>query len=106
MYPLHVRQNCNFFSIIQYVCRLFSLIAVGEGAFANWIYEVKIRAVGSPPESESAVNTSALSLLLESLQPETLYEVELSAYGPGGRQPTENKLVFSTKSAGRLCTDV
>ena len=78
------------------------VVAVGEGAFANWIYEVKVRAVGGPPESEYAVNTSALSVLLENLQPETLYEVLLSACGPGGCQPTEDKLVFSTKSSGRL----
>ena len=87
------------------VCVIVQLaVAVGEDAFANWIYEVKVRAVGGPPESQYAVNTSALSVLLENLQPETLYEVLLSAYGPGGRQLTEDKLVFSTKSAGKLCS--
>ena len=49
---------------------------------------------------ENSVNTSALTFLFENLQPETLYEIVVSASGPGGNQTAQDRLVFSTKSAG------
>ena len=77
-------------------------LTVGEGAFVSWTYVLKIRAVEDPPGSEDTVNTSRPSFLLENLQPETLYEISLSASGPGGSQTTQNKFIFSTKSTGTL----
>ena len=76
-------------------------LTIGEGAFASWIYVLKIRAVGDLPGSENMVNTSRPSVLLENLQPETLYEIVVMACGPGEPcQMTRDKLIFSTKSAG------
>lgn len=49
---------------------------------------------------EDSVNTSALVFRFENLQPETLYEIVVSASGPGGIQTAQDRLVFSTKSAG------
>ncbi len=49
---------------------------------------------------QDSVNTSALMFLFENLQPETLYEIVVSASGPGGNQTPQDRLVFSTKSAG------
>ena len=49
---------------------------------------------------ENSVNTSALTFLFENLQPETLYEIVVSASGPGGNQTAQDRLIFSTKSAG------
>ena len=48
------------------------------------------------------MNTTALSFSFENLQPETLYEIVLSASGPGGNETIRDKLVFSTKSAGTM----
>ena len=78
-----------------------NVLTVGEGAFASWTYVLKIRAVRDPPGSENMVNASTPSVLLENLQPETLYEIVLMACGPGEPcQMTQDKLIFSTKSAG------
>lgn len=74
---------------------------VGEGAFANWMYMLRYRAV-RPLGNEISVNVSATSVLLQNLQPETVYEILISACGPGGCQSIQNKLVFSTKSAGKI----
>lgn len=87
------RQSCLY-------CLSLVDVHVGAGAFADWMYLLKIRAVSSPPGTEVMLNTSSLFVLLENLQPETLYEIVLSACGPGGCQMTQDKLVFSTKSAG------
>ena len=76
-------------------------ITVGASAFANWIYKLDIRVL-RPPGSYYTVNVSTLSVLLKNLQPETLYEIVLSACAPDllTCQQTQNKLVFSTKSSG------
>lgn len=49
---------------------------------------------------EASMNTSALMFRFENLQPGTLYEIVVSASGPGGSQTPQDRLVFSTKAAG------
>ena len=61
---------------------------------------MEIRSVRDPLGFEDSMNTSALTFLIENLQPETLYEIVVSASGPGGNQTSQDRLIFSTKSAG------
>ena len=81
-------------------------MAVGEGAFANWTYVIQLRPITVPSGVEVMMNTSDLTVMLDDLQPEGLYELSLSACGPGLTddhcQMTRDKLVFSTKSAGNF----
>ena len=65
---------------------------------------MEIRSVRDPLGFEDSMNTSALMFRIENLQPETLYEIVVSASGPGGNQTAQDRLVFSTKSAGSCVT--
>lgn len=66
------------------------------------MYTLNIQTVIDQPSFEETVNTSTLTYLFKDLQPETLYELVLSASGPGGKRTAQDKLVFSTKSAGSM----
>ena len=85
-------------------------LAAGEGAFGNWTYVIRWRALNEPSGIEMSMNTSELTLLLDGLQPESLYEISVLACGPGltdvDCQMARDKLVFSTKSAGDFQLDL
>lgn len=89
-------------NLIAYVILSCLTLTVGESAFSDWVYRLKFKAVSSPAQAEITINTSSLSAILQDLQPDVLYEVELSACGPVKCQPTQDKLVFSTKPIGKL----
>ena len=50
--------------------------------------------------------TYDLQLRLSSLDNDTLYKLRVSAIGRGGERATPNELLFRTKPAGKMTSDV
>ena len=91
---------------VNALCGMYHCLAAGEGAFANWTYVIRWRALNVPSATEMSTNTSELTEVLGGLQPGSLYEISVLACGPSlvdvDCQVARDKLVFSTKSAGNL----
>lgn len=91
---------------VNALCDIYHCLAAGEGAFANWTYVIRWRALNVPSAIEMSTNTSELTEVLGGLQPGSLYEISVLACGPSlvdvDCQVARDKLVFSTKSAGNL----
>lgn len=80
------------------------LLFIGSSSYDDWDYDVEYQPVQSTPESLMTATTTSFNITLTNLQPESVYQLNVIARGPGGSVPLRETLLFSTLSAGVHCT--
>ena len=75
------------------------VFSAGSTAFNSWSYILTYRSSSATNSSTLSLNTTLTSLHLESLQPATLYQLTITARGPGGEESPASKYNFTTKSS-------
>ena len=77
---------------------------VGSTGFSSWMYILTYQCL-STNSSAITLNTTGTMLVLTSLEPSTLYQITITARGPGGDDRSTKGMVFVTLNDGEIHTD-
>ena len=69
---------------------------LGPTAFSSWTYVLNYRSSNAISSITVSLNTTQTSVHLESLQPATLYQLTITARGPGGDESPVSEFNFTT----------
>ena len=74
----------------------------GPTAFSSWTYILNYRSSNAISSITVSLNTTQTSVHLESLRPATLYQLTITARGPGGDESPVSEFNFTTANTPLL----
>ena len=74
----------------------------GPTAFSSWTYILNYSSSNAISSITVSLNTTQTSVHLESLRPATLYQLTITARGPGGDESPVSELNFTTANTPLL----